>query len=136
VAGGLAVLVGDGVATLDGDQQAANPLADAEPDPAIQADRGGDLDGDGSSYRGSLADVEQSANDSPGARRALISALARSVRCPSASFAMTRWPRCPQAHAGVADWMISRQASERVRTRRMTGGDRRAAIEGGLLRGI
>ena len=42
----LADHVDDGVAALVGDEQAADPLADAEPDPALQADRGGDVDGD------------------------------------------------------------------------------------------
>src|SRR3954454_23726244 len=46
VAGGLADHVGDGEAVLVGDEDAPDPLADPEPDTAVEAEGGGDVDGD------------------------------------------------------------------------------------------
>jgi hypothetical protein len=43
---------------------------------------------------------------------------ALSLRCRSASLAMTRWPIRPYAHAGAAEWTANRDARQDASSRR------------------
>ena len=112
VAGRLADHVDDGDAALVGDEQAADPLADAVPDAALQAERGGDVDGDRA--RGPASRPRRS---SP-ARSSRCGAGTGSGpgRCPSARPGAGRRAR-PAAGAGGRDRGSAPPARRRARGR-------------------